>query len=76
MLISLSGMFFGVILGTSLSLLQQHFGFVKLPSSSFIIDSYPVAIQLTDILIIMLSVSIIGYIASLISTAGIKRMFE
>ena len=76
LLISLSGMAIGLILGLTLSLLQQHFGFVKLPGNSLIIDSYPVAVQLTDVLLVIFSVSTIGYLASLISTAGIKRILE
>lgn len=76
MLISLSGMLAGVLLGTALSLLQQHFGLVKLPGGSFIIDAYPVQVQWTDVLIVILSVSLIGYLASRIATAGIKTRIE
>ena len=64
-LISIAGSFVGIVLGTLISWIQQHFGVIKLSGSgSFIIDAYPVQIQLTDILLIWLTVLFIGYLAA------------
>lgn len=65
-LISISGSFLGILLGTGISLLQEKFEIIKLAGSgSFVLDSYPVDIQIFDILLIWLTVMVIGFIAAL-----------
>ena len=55
----------GIVIGTLLSLIQKHFGVIEFPSSgSFIIDAYPVDIQILDIVAAFLVVMIIGFVAS------------
>ena len=66
MLITFIGIFVGLLIGLTVCLMQQHFGLLKLPGNNLIIDAYPVKILLTDILIVVLSVSVIGYAASAI----------
>ncbi len=52
-LIGVFGTGMGVIAGLGLALLQKHFEIVKLRGAeSFMIDAYPVAIRLTDVLLI------------------------
>jgi ABC-type lipoprotein release transport system permease subunit/ABC-type Zn uptake system ZnuABC Zn-binding protein ZnuA len=64
-LIPLLGSVVGVLIGVALCLLQQHIGFIKMGTSGmFISDAYPVVVEITDILIILATVSIIGVIAS------------
>jgi lipoprotein-releasing system permease protein len=72
--------FIGAIIGTSLGLficwLQIHYGFVKLQGSgSFVIDSYPVKIVTTDILIVLCTVFCIGFVTSLIPVRVISRKY-
>lgn len=52
----------GIIIGVILCLLQQHFGFIKLngDESTLIVSSYPVAVEATDILLVMIPLILIG----------------
>jgi ABC-type lipoprotein release transport system permease subunit len=63
-MISLSGLFAGLILGTGFSLLQQHFGFIKMPGH-FIVQAYPIILSWSDILLTIIGVAIIGYLIAL-----------
>lgn len=63
LLIGLIGCGIGGTVGIGLSLAQMHFGFVKL-SSSFIIDAYPVAVQLSDIVMVLTGTMVLCLLAS------------
>lgn len=64
-LITLLGAFVGLVLGTTLCFLQEKFGFITLgDSGSYVIDAYPVKLVFSDIVWIMITVILIGYIAS------------
>jgi ABC-type lipoprotein release transport system permease subunit len=58
-LISLLGMAVGVVAGVALTLLQQHFGLVKMPGN-YIVDAYPVILKPGDVLISAFGVALIG----------------
>lgn len=65
MMISLIGGLSGIILGTTICLLQAHFGWIKMPGGgSFVVDYYPVKMQLTDLLFVLGTVLIIGFLAA------------
>ena len=67
-LISFFGAIIGIALGTALSLLQQHFGFIKLGaagSTDYVVNAYPVLTDASDIFIVFLTVLIMGLLASL-----------
>lgn len=61
--IGLIGCGIGGIFGITLSYAQKEFGLVKL-SSSFIIDAYPVAIQISDIVIVLIGTMLLCLLAS------------
>lgn len=63
-LISISGTITGMILGFIVCWLQQTYGFVKLNSTTLIMDAYPVVIKLKDFIIIPATVLMIGYWAA------------
>jgi lipoprotein-releasing system permease protein len=64
-LISIIGSFAGILLGTLISLLQEHFEIIKIGGSgTFVIDAYPVHYQFTDILLVWATVLLIGFIAA------------
>jgi len=63
-LISLSGMMVGLVIGIALALLQQQFGFVKMPGANYIMDAYPVVLKLSDIVLTAIGVSLIGLIVA------------
>lgn len=61
--IGLIGCGIGGFIGILLSFAQKEFGLVKL-SSSFIIDAYPVAIQISDIVIVLIGTMLLCLLAS------------
>ena len=71
-LISILGMISGIAAGILFVLAQSHLGFIKMPGS-FMATAYPVILKLSDILITMLAVAIIGYIIALLPTRLLKN---
>ena len=68
-LIAASGALIGVVIGLVLCLVQQHFGLIKLGSGTeYVLSAYPVAVQAGDILVVLLSVLLIGFVAAFIPT--------
>lgn len=63
-LISLVGAIIGLVLGTSLCLLQQHFGWIKL-GTGYVVDAYPVVTNWTDISLVLVTVLIMGWLSAL-----------
>jgi lipoprotein-releasing system permease protein len=65
-LISIIGAILGTAAGLAICQAQISYGLVKLSdkASSFIIDAYPMKIVATDILLIVISVSLIGFLAA------------
>jgi ABC-type lipoprotein release transport system permease subunit len=62
LMISLAGGLLGLILGGLLALAQQEFGFIRLGGGegTYIVDAYPVTVQLLDFIYVMITVIIIG----------------
>ncbi|MDR1170654.1 MAG: ABC transporter permease [Prevotellaceae bacterium] len=67
LLISFAGIAAGIFIGLSICLLQQHFGLLKLPGSNLLVDAYPVKVLFTDLILVIVSVAVIGYLASAVS---------
>ena len=63
-LISLLGAVSGLILGVIAVLLQQKYGFISLGSQgSFIVDAYPVSIQVKDIILVLVTVLVVSFLS-------------
>lgn len=64
-MISLFGVLLGIVLGLLLCFLQQKFGLVSLGggNGTFIVDAYPVSVELTDILLIFVTVVAVGFLS-------------
>ncbi len=60
-MISFIGTCLGLAAGFLLCAAQQQFGIVKLSGESLLIDSYPVRMQLTDFILVAVTVMAIGY---------------
>ena len=71
-LISLTGLAAGLVAGIGFVLLQQHFGFIKMPGH-FVVQAYPVILSLSDILLTIAGVASIGYLIALIPTSRLKE---
>jgi lipoprotein-releasing system permease protein len=77
MMISGIGCVGGVLLGLVFCILQQHFGFIKMGSEHTVIDAYPVALRLSDFIVVFLTVGCIAVVASGISSRlSVKRLDE
>jgi lipoprotein-releasing system permease protein len=77
-LICFTGAAAGLLIGLTLCLLQQYFGFLKLGNTAgaFIIDAYPVSVQVSDILYIFLTVLAIGFAAVLYPVDNLRKQLE
>ena len=64
-IISFAGALLGLVLGGVLCWIQQEYGLVTMGDSegSFIIETYPVSVYLTDILLVLATVLAVGWIA-------------
>lgn len=76
--ISILGAVVGLFVGGIICWLQMTYGFVKLGggSGSFIIDAYPVAIHLVDILWSFAAVMLIGLFAAWIPVRFVTRKLK
>ena len=54
----------GILIGYSLCLLQQHFGFVSF-GEGYIVDAYPIEVRFSDFVLIMATVLCTGFIAAI-----------
>lgn len=63
-LLALVGGLIGILTGTLLCLGQQHFGWISFPDG-FIINAYPVAMQVDDFILVMSTALAVGLLASL-----------
>ena len=70
-MISLLGIAVGVGIGLLVCLLQQHYGFVKMPGN-FVVDAYPVVVQPLDIVLVVVGVAFIGWLISLLTRRIMK----
>ena len=64
-MISLVGLAAGLIIGVGFALLQQKFGFIKMPGH-FTVQAYPIIVSWSDILLTCAGVAVVGYIIALL----------
>ena len=76
-LITLFGAVIGIVVGYLLCYIQQEFGIIKLGSSSgnFIIDAYPVSVQISDLFLVLGTVVIVGFISVWYPVKYLTRRF-
>ena len=76
LLITIFGGGLGLVLGVSVCLLQQHFGFIQLGSQgSFIVNSYPVEVHYKDVILIVWTVLSLGILITFIPVRLLKQKF-
>lgn len=64
-MISLVGLAAGLVIGISFSLLQQQFGFIKMPGH-FVVQAYPIILSWSDVLLTSAGVALVGYLIALL----------
>lgn len=66
----------GLILGILLSLGQQEFGWLKMGSGNFVVESYPVALEMKNILLVALTVACIGLLSAAIPALRLNKVLK
>ncbi|MDI9318848.1 MAG: FtsX-like permease family protein [Phycisphaerales bacterium] len=61
---SLVGGSAGLLLGLLLCWAQTQFKLIKI-QGAFIIDAYPVAVQWTDVIVVLMTISVVGFVAAI-----------
>ncbi len=75
-LISITGSFIGLFFGAGISWIQDKFELIKLSGSgTFIIDAYPVDLQIGDVLLVWLTVLFIGFLAAMYPVRVISKRY-
>ena len=69
LLISGIGGVIGLVIGVAVTLLQQHFGFVKMPNGNFLVENYPVELQALDLLVIFVVFLMVAFGVSMVATS-------
>ena len=74
LLISVAGGLIGLLLGIILVLLQQQFGFVKFGSGgNYVVDAYPVMLELKDVLLIFGTILVVGCTSAFLTVRHAMR---
>lgn len=63
-MISVIGAVSGLSIGIAVCLIQEKWGIIKI-GTGYIVDTYPVALQITDVIIVFISVLLIGIFAAI-----------
>lgn len=65
-MISIIGAIIGIAIGVFLCLIQQEYGIITLgeQSGAFIVDSYPVTVRVSDIILTLITVLIVSFITA------------
>ena len=76
-LISVTGAISGLILGVAAAFLQQKFGFISLGTQgAFVVDAYPVKVELTDVITVLLTVCAVSYVTVRPISKLTRRLFR
>lgn len=63
----------GLLLGVVLSLVQQHFGVIGMPTDGFLVDAYPVELRWGDVAVVVAAFSVV---VPLISATTVRTMIK
>ena len=64
MLTIIAGIFTGTTVGLLIAFLQKNYGLISMGSGSFVTNTYPVVIKIKEVILIIITVLIIGALAS------------
>ncbi len=73
--ISIVGALIGVVLGVIICLVQQYFKIISMPSG-FLIDAYPVKIEVLDVFIVLATVVAMGYLIARIPVSYLAKRLK
>lgn len=77
-LITLVGVISGLVIGLVVCLLQQYLGLVKLGTDpgAFVIDAYPILVEVTDVIIVAVTVLLVGLLAVLYPVNVLRKKLQ
>lgn len=64
----------GIAIGVIVAFIQIQFGIIKMGQGSFVIESYPVVLKLSDVVLVLFMVLGIGALASLIPLRQLRKI--
>ena len=76
LMISFIGCIVGLIFGLVFCLLQMEFGFIQMAEGNLMVNAYPIALKLSDFILVFLTVFCISFFASYISSRLSVKSFE
>jgi len=71
-LISITGALSGILIGTAICLVQEHYGLIKL-GPGYVVDAYPVLTDPKDILLVLVTVIVMGFLAAMYPVRYINK---
>lgn len=71
-MIAAVGAFVGIILGTLLCKIQEHYGLLKM-GTGYVVDAYPVVTHLSDLLLVFITVLFMGFFAAYYPVRYLKK---
>ena len=75
MSICMLGALGGFVLGLAVSLAQQHWGIIRIPADTFLVDVYPVRVVALDLMVVVAAFTAVSYVATRATVKGrIKNM--
>ena len=63
----------GLVLGIVLTLVQQCFGIIPMPTDNFLVDAYPVELRLVDVVVVIVAFAVV---VRLISQVTVRSMIR
>lgn len=73
LMISALGLTAGVVLGLGLAFVQQRWGLIGIGGGSLIIDTYPVRIAISDVVLTILSMALLNVTITYFTSKGVVR---
>ena len=74
-IISAMGAAIGIVAGVALSLAQQHFGLISLGDGAMIVESYPVKIVASDVVMTFFTVIAVGFVTVWLPVKALTRKY-
>ncbi len=63
----------GLVLGIALTLTQQYFGIIPMPTDNFLVDAYPVELRMVDIVVVFVAFAVVVRLISQITVRSMIR---
>lgn len=76
LMISFVGCALGLLLGSLFAYAQMRWGFITMSQGNIIVNAYPMALKVKDFILVFITVAVISFIASFISSRLSVKRFE